>query len=200
MADTPDWRRFEPTELTPVLSAALDAFTESGFHGTTVREIARRVGQTVPVIYYHHENKECVLATLLELATREIVWRAEAAAAEAGDDPEAALRNVIEAVVLHMTHRHKLAMLDSELRHLSPETRADHAATRKRVEDLLLRVITDGCERGALTAPVPAETARALLGMCQSVQRWYSPGGPLSPEDIAARYVEIAALAVGLSR
>jgi len=53
-----DWRLYEPLELTPILTAALEAFYEHGFHGTTVRDIARRVGQTVPSLYYHHDSKE----------------------------------------------------------------------------------------------------------------------------------------------
>ncbi len=47
-----------PVELSPILSAALDAFYEKGFHGASVRDIARRVGVTVPALYYHYDSKE----------------------------------------------------------------------------------------------------------------------------------------------
>ncbi len=63
-----DWRVFEPLQLGPILEHALEAFGENGFHGTTVRDLARRVGVTVPALYYHHENKEAVLVTLLDAA------------------------------------------------------------------------------------------------------------------------------------
>jgi hypothetical protein len=33
--------------------------------------------------------------------------------------------------------------------------------------------------------------------MCQSIPRWYQPGGALTPEQIAARYVDIALHTVG---
>ena len=82
-----DWRTLQPLDLSPILSAALDAFYETGFHGTSVREIARRVGVTVPALYYHHENKEGLLIALLELSTSDVLSRAHAADAEgAGDD------------------------------------------------------------------------------------------------------------------
>ncbi|MFG1941481.1 TetR/AcrR family transcriptional regulator [Nonomuraea sp. NPDC048826] len=193
-----DWRHYEPIELTPILTHALEAFYEHGFHGTTVRDIARRVGVTVPALYYHHANKEAVLVTLLETATNDVIWRASAAAEESGDEPEARLADVIEAVVLHMTHRVRLAALDSELRYLRPENRRHYAATRKKLERLLTEIIEDGAERGAFTVTVPAETARALLGMCQSIATWYHDGGPLRPEEIAARYVDIALTTVGV--
>lgn len=69
----PDWRILEPMQLSPILTAALDAFYETGFHGTSVREIARRVGVTVPALYYHHENKEGLLIALLELSTSDVL-------------------------------------------------------------------------------------------------------------------------------
>ncbi|QYC45812.1 HTH-type transcriptional repressor KstR2 [Nonomuraea coxensis DSM 45129] len=192
-----DWRHYEPIQLSPILTHALEAFYEHGFHGTTVRDIARRVGVTVPALYYHHENKEAVLVALLETATNDVIWRASAAAEEGGDGPRTRLANVIEAVVLHMTHRVRLAALDSELRYLQPDNRRHYAATRKKLEKLLDEIIEDGVRRGVFAVTLPAETARALLGMCQAIATWYHDGGPLRPEEIAERYVDIALTTVG---
>ena len=47
---------------------------------------------------------------------------------------------------------------------------------------------------GSLREP---ETARALLGMCQSIARWFQPDGPLDPSQLAERYVQIALAAAG---
>ncbi|WP_019926020.1 TetR/AcrR family transcriptional regulator [Nocardia sp. BMG111209] len=186
-----DWRRYEPLELTPLLTAALDAFYENGFHGTTVRDIARRVGLTVPSLYYHHESKEGAFVTLLEVGTGEAAGRVRAAAA-AGAGPREQFANVIEALVLHMTHRTRLAALDQELRHLSPDNRKRYAARRKEIETVLRDVLTAGVADGTFATPHPDETARALLGMCQSIARWYQPDGPLEPRELAGRYVGIA--------
>jgi AcrR family transcriptional regulator len=192
-----DWRHYESLELTPILAAALEAFYEHGFHGTTVRNIARRVGQTVPSLYYHHENKEGVFAALLELGTSDVVWRVKAAAAEAGDRPEVQFGYVVEAIVLHMTQRTRLAALDQELRHLSPANRKRYAIRRKEIETLLDDIVERGAEQGVFTVEMPKETARAMLGMCQSIARWYNPDGPLTPQEVATRYVDIALNAVG---
>lgn len=194
------WRVYEPLELTPILAAALEAFYEHGFHGTTVRDIARRVGQTVPSLYYHHENKEGIFVALLEMGTTEVAWRVKAALAEAGDDPQAQLVNVVQAIVLHMTHHTRLASLDLELRHLSPPMRKRYAARRKEVENLVTTLVEDGVRRGVFTTPIPEEAARALLGMCQSVARWYNPAGPLTPQQIADRYVDLALATVGIQK
>jgi AcrR family transcriptional regulator len=195
-----DWRHYEPLELTPLLEAALDAFYEHGFHGTTVRDIARRYGQTVPSIYYHHENKEGVFVALLEKGASDVAWRVRAAAAAGGDRPEARFANVVQAIVLHMTQRARLAALDSEIRHLSPPVRKRYAARRKEVEQILVGIVEDGTDRGTFAASHPAETARAILGMCQAIARWYRPDGDLSPEELAGQYVEIALLTAGARR
>ena len=41
-----------------LLEAALDIFSEFGFEGSQLKEVAARVGVTTPVISYHFENKE----------------------------------------------------------------------------------------------------------------------------------------------
>ncbi|HVW41201.1 MAG TPA: TetR/AcrR family transcriptional regulator [Amycolatopsis sp.] len=195
-----DWRDFGALQLTPILEAALEVFHENGFHGATVRDIARRVGQTVPSLYYHHENKEGVFTALLEVGTGEVAWRVRTAAAEAPGRPDLQFVNVIEAIVLHMVHRKQLAALDSELRHLSAGNRRRYAARRKEVENVLRDIVETGTREGIFTPKEPAETARALLGMCQAIGRWYQEDGPLGPEQLVERYVDIALMTVGLRR
>jgi hypothetical protein len=107
--------------------------------------------------------------------------------------------NVIEAVVLHMAYRTRLAALDLELRYLSSSNRGRYAARRKDVENVLSEVVEASTQEGIFTPKDPAETARALLGMCLSVARWYQPDGPLSPEELANRYVVIALMMVGVT-
>lgn len=193
-----DWRVFQPLELTPLLAAALDAFYEHGFHGTSVRDIVGRVGASLPSLYYHHASKEGVFVDLIELGTGEAAWRVRAAAAEGGDQPARCLSNVIEVIVLQMAHRTRLVALDQETRHLSAPNRRRYASRRKEVESLVREILERGVRDSTFTATYPAETARALLGMCQSIARWYQPGGALTPAQLAERYVDIALRTVGV--
>ncbi|NLU84874.1 TetR/AcrR family transcriptional regulator [Rhodococcus sp. HNM0569] len=191
------WRDFEQVQLGPILCHALDAFHENGFHGTTVRDLARRVGVTVPALYYHHENKEAILVALLESAVRTLIDRCRAAVADAGDDPVLRFSYFFEAVVLNMTHRARPSALDSEVRHLSPENRRAYAATRKELELMMLALVTEGVDAGVFVVDDVPGTVRALLGMGQSIARWFQPDGPLTPDDVADRYTAIALRVVG---
>ncbi|WP_413767418.1 TetR/AcrR family transcriptional regulator [Rhodococcus pyridinivorans] len=191
------WRRMDPPELSPILTHALDAFYENGFHGTSVRDIAQRVGVTIPSLYYHHGNKEGILLALLEYSTSDVLARAHSASADGGEDPVQRLSNVIEAIVLRMTTRARLAALEGEVRYLSPDNRLRYRVVRKGIEDLVLEIIEDGNRRGLFYTSDPAESTRAVLAMCQSIPRWYHAEGKLTPEIVARKYVEIALTTVG---
>jgi AcrR family transcriptional regulator len=47
-----------------ILDVSLDLFTDQGFDGTSMREIAERLGITKPAIYYHFGSKEEILMAL----------------------------------------------------------------------------------------------------------------------------------------
>jgi AcrR family transcriptional regulator len=47
-----------------ILNVALDLFTEQGYDGTSLREIAAQLGVTKAAIYYHFESKEDILMAL----------------------------------------------------------------------------------------------------------------------------------------
>lgn len=192
-----DWRSFPPLLTSDILTASLELFDENGYHGTTVRQIANRVGVTVPALYYHHANKEAVLVALFDVSMSELNTRTEAAEAEAGEEPVERFALVVEAIVLYMTHRAHHAALDTEIRHVSPENRSRYAASRKRLELLMRRIVDDGVASGAFSVTDTEETVRAILGMAQSLPRWFQTGGPMSPSQLAEKYVDIAFHTVG---
>ncbi len=147
---------------------------------------------TVPSLYYHHGSKQGMLVGLLDVAMDDLLLRLQRAVAEAGEAPRARFCNIIEAITLHLTYRNDLAVLDSEIRYLEPGNRAHYASLRREVQRLLSATITNGVEQGMFRVTHPADTTRALLGMLLAIVNWYRPDGPLSPSQLAERYVEIA--------
>src|SRR5919205_193826 len=110
-----DWRQFAPLELPPILSGAAEAFHEQGYHATSVRDIANRVGLTVPALYYHYGNKEGMLVALLNGGVSHLYARCRRAVADAEPTATARFSHVIEAITLFMAHRRQYAGLDSEI-------------------------------------------------------------------------------------
>jgi AcrR family transcriptional regulator len=192
-----DWRSSPGVQLTPILEAALEAFNEHGYDGTTVRDIAQRVGVSVPALYYHHANKEAILYDLLDTAIEYLHRQSALALEDAGPEPVQRFLNLVECLVLYVAQVTKLAHLDAEIRSLSPDGRATYSAKRHHVETLLQEAIERGAVAGAFDVRSSSDVARALLGMFQAIAIWYRPDGELGPEELAVRYLDIAAHAVG---
>ena len=60
-----------------LLEAALDIFSEFGFEGAQLKEVASRVGVTTPLISYHFENKEDLWKQSIIHLSKEIMQRYE---------------------------------------------------------------------------------------------------------------------------
>lgn len=190
--DVDDWRVYRPLQLPPVLGHALEAFAEQGYHGTSVRDIAKRLGRTVPAIYYHYESKQALLATLLEGSIAEVLQRCRLAVREAGDDPAARLTNLVQCITLYTAFRRQFAVLGTEMRSLEPDNRRRYVACRDTLEALVMEAIADGTGQGCFTTAYPRDSARAVISMCLGVARWYRPDGALSPQQVADRYTDFA--------
>ncbi len=73
---------------TRILDASRDLFVEQGYAGTSVRDIADRLGMTKGSLYYHFASKEELLLALMTPlvdALDDFVARANAAGAVTGD-------------------------------------------------------------------------------------------------------------------
>lgn len=193
-----DWRVCPQVELTLLLRHAAEAFFEQGFHGTSVRDIAGRVGVTVPALYYHHENKEAIMLAILRAVMGDLLARGEAAVADGHGDPVIELANLVESHVLHQAVRARYAALDSETRYLSPAARNEYVELRRSIELLMRRVVGHGAQTGVFHAPDVALTTRALLGMLQAIPRWYRDTGAMAPKELALRYVEMSLALLGV--
>ena len=83
-----------------LLDAALEAFSENGFQGTSTRNIAERAGVHHPLITYHFKNKEELWRAAADRIFTEFnVALAAAAEAQAGECPKARMSAMIRAYV-----------------------------------------------------------------------------------------------------
>lgn len=89
-----------------ILRAALEEFSERGFHATSVRELAERVGVTKTAVLYHFPGKADIVTALAEPLLED--FDAAMAKAAAAPDPRAA---AIEGLLdVWLAHRYLLRM------------------------------------------------------------------------------------------
>ncbi|HEX3899647.1 MAG TPA: TetR/AcrR family transcriptional regulator [Mycobacteriales bacterium] len=198
-APSTTWRTASQPDLSPILAGALDAFYDDGYHGTSVRDIARRANLTVPALYYHHANKEAILYALLDSSINRVIENCELALSDAGTDQVQRFLNLVECQVLYLANNTKSAAMDAEIRSLSSENRRAYSERRRVIEYMLQRTIEGGVGAGSFNVSNPSATSRALLGMIQAIATWFRADGELSVQALARQYLEIAAQTVGAS-
>lgn len=100
-----------------LLDAALEAFSENGFKGTSTRDIAERAGVHHPLITYHFKNKEELWRAAVDRIFTEFnAALASAAAAQAGECPKARMSALIRAYVHYAAGKpalHKIMVQES---------------------------------------------------------------------------------------
>ncbi|MGY0007348.1 TetR family transcriptional regulator [Micromonospora sp. I033] len=180
-----------------LLEAAVTAFAERGFHGTTTRDIAAAAGLSPAALYVHHKSKEELLY-LISRSGHEHVLRLVRAAVASSTDPATALRRVVhDFVVTHARDHTTTRVVNYELSALSPAHLAEIREIRHRIEQAIRQLVEAGVTAGVFETPDPRMAAAALLSLGVDVGRWYRDGGDLVPEYIAARYAEMALRIVG---
>lgn len=181
-----------------ILGAALAAFAERGYHGTSVRDIADRVGMSSAALYHHFPSKHDILVTLMREGIDRLVRDSEVTVGRHDDDPVAALAALVRVHVLAHTESQKGSLVgNTELRSLEPDSRTLIVSKRDRQQRLFMDLVTTGVQRGVFTTPYPVEAARAIVTMCTAVANWYHKDGPASPAEIADTYAALALSVAG---
>jgi AcrR family transcriptional regulator len=194
-----DWRTYHDQGLPRILNAALYAFAEHGYHGTTTRELAERSGLSVPGIYHHYRSKQDILVDLMMVVIDELIERSRLAISSASPDPRPQFDVLVESLLRFHMFRQRGAMVStSELRSLEPGNREKYVARRDEQQRMLDKIILAGVSAGEFDTPYPADASRAVASMCVGVASWYRAGGRLSVDILLQRYLTIAEAIVGI--
>lgn len=176
-----------------IMQAALEVFVRDGFHGTSIRAIAKEAGVSIALIYYHFPSKEEILRTLMLTVTSDLRDLLVAERDAAGADPKAQLAALVRAHVRFHTERQAESFVgNTELRSLGPDALAEVMAARDAIDALYKSVVDVGLKDGSFTTATPHEALLAILNMCTSVAGWFRQGGPRSPDELAEIYVGFA--------
>jgi hypothetical protein len=104
------------------------------------------------------------------------------------------LANVVRGhVLLHVASAKEAFISHSELRALTEEDHQRVSAKRDLYEQTLHKLLAAGVREGEFEIADIAVTTKAILMMCSGVSEWCDPGGRLSPQAVAERYVSLVA-------
>ncbi len=168
-----------------VEEAAARLFATHGFHGTSLRDIAREVGMLPGSIYCHFASKTDLLIAVYEAGVNRILDRVEQAL-EAGGGPwdrlERACRAHLEVLLEDSPYaKVVIRVLPGD----APEVAAELTRLRDRYEARFTALVEDLALKRD-----PAQFRLMLLGALNWTQTWYRPGRA-NPAEIAGHYVRL---------
>jgi AcrR family transcriptional regulator len=170
----PARRRYDTDSL---LEVAVAVFTERGYDGTSMEDLARASGLSKSSLYHHIDGKEQLLRLALERAVEPLFAVTREPAAVEGP-AIARLEHVVRREVEVLADRLHYVML---LLRVHGNTEVERWALERRrefdrfVAGLVARAAADGDVRDELD---PAVVTRLLFGMINSLVEWYRPTAP----------------------
>jgi AcrR family transcriptional regulator len=191
-------------EFTPaqrrLLDAAVDAFAEKGFGGTSTREIAERAGRSPAALYVHYRSKEAVLHAV-SLAGHDAALACLKQAHAATDDPALRLHGMVRDFSdWHMEHAKLGRVVQYELHALSAAHRRELVTLRRRFHALVVDALDDGIRAGVFSVEDVDGTARALLSLCIDLVRWFDPRVRRDRAAVAGLNADLALRIAGAAR
>ncbi len=181
-----------PTTKERIRTEAAALFRKKGFNGTSMAELAAEVGITKSSLYHHFPSKQALLAEIIEVT----VSRVTPLLQEVAESDLPIRERLGRAVAIHTVEaihdRDAIACFIEEGRYLAPDFMAAHVANRDRYEAIFRHMFEEGIGSGEFVDQDVGLAVKAILGMCNSVVRWYRPEGAHTPEEIASEFAHFA--------
>ncbi|POM23197.1 HTH-type transcriptional repressor KstR2 [Actinomadura rubteroloni] len=186
------WDAVTPEASRRMLAAAVDAFAERGYHGTSTRQIAAAAGMSPAALYVHYRTKADLLYRIAERVHVSVLETLSAAMQDVDGHPERIRALMYAFARWHARHHHAARVIQNELGALEAGHARKIAALRREVRTLLRDAVRAGAAAGEFDVADVDGTSRALASLAIDVCRWYRPDGPRTPDEIGALYAHLA--------
>jgi TetR/AcrR family transcriptional regulator, cholesterol catabolism regulator len=179
-----------------ILREALRLFSQSGYHGTSLQEIADELGITRPAFYYYFNSKDELLWRLIGNLGDHLLEEARPIAATKAS-PRDKLRNLLithtrtilgnrDAFKIYFTERHLVG------------TRRDRQLRRgeEQYHRLFEKVIRDGQLEGTFREDNANVLSLLVTGLANSALQWFQPRKDLSLEAVSELVADLGLAAI----
>jgi AcrR family transcriptional regulator len=188
-------------DLDSLLAVAVRVFTERGYDGTSMGDLAAASGLSKSSIYHHVESKEQLLRLALQRAVEPLFAVTREPGATEGPAIER-LEHVVRREVQVLAEQLPYVTLLLRV-HGNTETERWALDQRRRFDRFVTGLVAQAASDGDVRTDVDASVVtRLLFGMINSLVEWYDPDAGPRGSGRPARPVSAQALAdavVGLA-
>lgn len=174
-----------------IVAVAKDLFHAKGYHATSVRDIADALGILSGSLYAHISSKEDLLHAIADEAADQFIAEVTPlldAAGTAAERLQMAMRKHMQVIAENLS---TASVFFHEWRSLDPDRREAIKKKRQQVEAVFRQLIEEGIASGEFGGVDPKFATLLVLSALNWTYQWYSPDGPLGPEEIADKYSEL---------
>jgi AcrR family transcriptional regulator len=179
-----------PTRKDEIIRVASIIFAAKGYHGTTLEEIARKMGISKPALYYHIKNKAEILREVIGRMMEPMEEVARVGRSEL--PPTQRIEQMVTLLVKFAVERTETTLIAFEQNKMLPRKSQDALRRRqKEVEMVLQETLEEGIEKGIFAVDDVKVTSFSILATANWVYHWYRPGAGLSYQQIADQVIKL---------
>ncbi len=170
-----------------IITIAGDLFSERGYHGTSMRELAKSLDLQGASLYSHITSKEDVLWEIVKRGASEFLASAQSVPQDipVEEQMEQLVRGHL-GVVAHKLH--DATVFFQEWKFLDASRRAYITEQRNTYEAYFRRGIEEGIQQGVFHVADAALASIFVLSALNWTYQWFHPDGPMSIEQLADSY------------
>jgi AcrR family transcriptional regulator len=175
-----------------IVKTAAQLFIIEGYHGASINAIANKMGVTKPALYYYFRNKQEILQ---EITNRTIEPANKVIEIGRSDLPPInRLRKIITTLIKVSAEMPETTLITFEMSNILPVKDRNLLRQRhKEVEEVVYKTIEEGVAQGFFRTKNIKMATFAILGASNSIYRWYSPKGTITPTKIANQFIDLLA-------
>jgi AcrR family transcriptional regulator len=195
-ADSSPWpvrssrQRTRDVKREAVIRAAARAFSERGYHNTSIDEIAAALNVTKPTIYYYVANKEQLLLECI-LTGLERVLAPFRRPRPAGTSAREQLNETIRHYAQAIASEYGGCMVRAEDLGLAPDSLGRIKKLKSEIDHAIRQLLEEGVRDGSIDTHDPKMSAFALAGALNWIAHWYRENQSMTAAEIAEAFVRI---------
>jgi AcrR family transcriptional regulator len=173
-----------------VIRAAARAFSERGYHNTSIDEIAAALNVTKPTIYYYVANKEQLLLECILTGLERVLApfrRPRPPAMSAREQLNEIIRHYAEAIA----SEYGGCMVRAEDLGLAAASLARIKKLKSEIDHGIRQLLEEGARDGSIDTHDPKMSAFALAGALNWIAHWYRENQSMTAAQIAEAFVRI---------
>jgi AcrR family transcriptional regulator len=187
----PSARRNASATEKAFIDAATVLFAEQGYNGTSINDLAKRLGLTTASLYYHVSGKQDLLFRVLQAGMADFLTSLQ----ETFDSDMSPSDKLRAAVTTHLDYVLErptaVAVFIRERRFLPPDRREEYSARTDRYDRMFNTIIKQTMDEGAIPPGDPTMLRVMALGMINWLVEWYQPEGRLSTAQIRTSMLDV---------